>query len=109
MNTYKITNITNQANKRDVIYNINVDIEYVDNIIKKKITIKPGEHIYLMLHKLPISVNKLQIKKMVSVLEVNANELSNVINNSAKTEVIETPTKEEPLKKKNIKKETESK
>lgn len=109
MNSYKITNITNQANKRDNIYNTIVEIEYVDNIIKKKVTIKPGEYIYLTLHKLPISVNKLQIKKMVTVLEVNANELNNVIKNSVKSEVIETQIKEEPFKKKNVKKETESK
>lgn len=109
MNSYKITNITNQANKRDNIYNTIVEIEYIDNILKKKISVKPGECIYLTLHKLPMSVNKLLIKNLISVTEVTNNELNNAINDSKKTEVIDTPKKEEPFKKKNVKKETELK
>ena len=37
MNTYKITNITNTVGKRDFKYNSDLNIEYVDNMVKKTI------------------------------------------------------------------------
>lgn len=75
MNTFKITNITNLANKRGGTHNMNVDVEYVDNLLKKKINLKPGETFYLTTQKLPTSIYKLQVKSLISITEVSGNEL----------------------------------
>lgn len=80
MAIYKITNITNLAGKREANYNSSVDITYVDSMMKKTITIKPSETIFLQIYKLPISVQKLRVKKLVTVIEVSATELRNSMN-----------------------------
>jgi hypothetical protein len=110
MNTYKITNITNQLNKRESQYNSNVDIQYVDNMIKKTITVKPGETVYLSIDKLPTSIHKLKMKNFIIVLFMDTVELEHLIDKSkAKTveipEIVEQPI----ITKKRNKKENESK
>jgi len=80
MNIYKITNITNTAGKRDLKFNSTIDITYVDNMITKVIKIKPGETTYLNIPVLPISVHKLRVGKLISVVEVSESEQTNLIN-----------------------------
>jgi len=80
MNTYKITNITNLANKRDLQYNTILNIDYVDEMNKKTIKVKPGETVYLKISSLPLSVHKLRVKKLVSVVEITSTELNNRMN-----------------------------
>ena len=46
MGTFKITNITNLASKRDFKYNSILNIDYVDKMAKKIISIKPGDSAY---------------------------------------------------------------
>jgi len=75
MNTYKITNLTNTAGKRDMKFNSSIDVEYVDNMIKKTATIRPGESLFLTVHTLPLSVHKLRARNLVSVVEVSEKEL----------------------------------
>jgi len=75
MNTYKITNLTNTAGKRDPKFNSSLDIEYVDNMIKKIATVRPGESLFLTVHTLPLSVHKLRARNLVSVVEVSEKEL----------------------------------
>lgn len=114
MSTYKITNITNHANKRDYKYNSVLDIEYVDNMTKKIISVKPNDTIWLTVRSLPLSVRKLRIKNLITVTEVSDHELANVISNNAMkrdVKIIEPETHEEAIqkqnKKKTIKKEVE--
>jgi hypothetical protein len=76
MNTYKITNITNQLNKRDRKYKSGVEIVYVDKRIKKTIKIADGQTIYLAVVTLPLIVNRLRIKNLITVSEVSALELA---------------------------------
>jgi hypothetical protein len=80
MNIYKITNITNTAGKRDLRFNSTLDIEYVENMITKIIKIKPGETTYLNIPILPISVHKLRVSKLISVVEISESEQSNIMN-----------------------------
>jgi len=80
MNTYKITNITNFLGKRDVKFNVTVDIEYVDNMNKKILSVKPGDTAYLTIGTLPLSVHKLRIKKMITIVEVTPFELNKTMN-----------------------------
>ena len=76
MNTYRITNLTNTAGKRDFRFNSSLDIEYVDNMIKKTVSVKPGASLYLTVSSLPMSVHKLRVKNLISVIEVSAKELA---------------------------------
>jgi len=80
MNTYKITNLTNQAGKRDVKYNSTLDIVYVDSMMKKTVKIKPGETVYLTISSLPLSVHRLRVKKLISVVEIGKTELKQTMN-----------------------------
>ena len=82
MNTYKITNLTNTAGKRDFKFNSSLDIEYVDNMIRKIVTVKPGTSLYLTVPSLPMSIHKLRAKNLISVIEVSAKELADSINNA---------------------------
>jgi hypothetical protein len=90
MNTYKITNITNTAGKRDFKFNSSLNIEYVNDMMKKTSVIKPGESLYLTIANLPMSVHKLRIKNLVSVEEVSQSELEN-IKNTKKPKVAVAP------------------
>ena len=76
MNTYKITNLTNTAGKRDFKFNSPLNVDYIDKMIKKTVTIQPGASLYLTVPSLPISVHKLRAKNLISVVEVSAKELA---------------------------------
>jgi len=76
MNSYKITNITNLVGKRDSKFNTVVDIEYIDNRIKKTIKLKSGETVYLTVSSLPLSIHRLRVKNLISISEINAVELA---------------------------------
>jgi len=79
MSTYKITNITNTAGKRDFKFNSELSIDYVDNMVKKVIAIKPGNSIYLNVQSLPLSVHRLRVKGLITVTEVSPAELTKLI------------------------------
>ena len=95
MNTYKITNITNLAAKRDRQFNTTIAIEYVDKMTKKTISVKPGATVYLTTSSLPLSVHRLRIKNLIIVSEVDASEFQ---------KTVEKPKKKEPVKLKAVKK-----
>ena len=98
MTNYKITNLTNTAGKRDMKFNTVLNIEYVDEMKKKTINVKPGETVYLQISSLPLSVHRLRVKKLISVVEVSNNELNNSMNTTkphAVPPIIETPEEQE--------------
>jgi hypothetical protein len=97
MVTYKITNITNLVGKREIKYNSILDIEYIDSMMKKTIKVNPGDTVYLKISSLPLSVHRLRVKKLVSVVEINDSELKKTMD-AAKPPVIKTEI-EEPVKK----------
>lgn len=112
MNTYKITNITNLIGKRDVKFNSTLDITYVDSMIEKTIKIKPDETIYLQISSLPLSVHRLRVKKLISVVEISDNQfkrrLEIITPQPVKTEVIDESKKSDSItsvKKKEVKTE----
>ena len=99
MSIYKITNITNLAGKRDLQFNSILDISYVDEMMKKSVKVKPGETVYLTILSLPLSVHRLRVKKLVSVVEITKTELKNVMNIvkpivPKKVEIVENVNKE---------------
>jgi hypothetical protein len=82
MSTYKITNITNLAGKRDFKFNSELDIEYVDNMTRKILKVKPGNSVYLTVATLPLSVHRLRVKNLIAVEEVSVNELAQLMKQS---------------------------
>ena len=80
MSTYKITNITNTAGKRDFKFNSELSIEFIDNMIKKNISVKPGDSVFLTVQSLPLSVHRLRVKGLVTVSEISEVELAKTIN-----------------------------
>ena len=82
MSTYKITNITNLAGKRDFKFNSELDIEYVDNMTRKTLKVKPGSFVYLTIPTLPLSVHRLRVKNLIAVEEVSAIELAQLMKSS---------------------------
>ena len=82
MSTFKITNITNLLGKRDYKYNSAIDVEYVDNMTKKTITIKPNETKFLTISKLPISAHRMRVKNLITVTEVGAAEIVNAMSSN---------------------------
>jgi hypothetical protein len=99
MSTYRITNITNTAGKRDFKHNSILDIEYVDDMTKKIVKVKPGDSMFLTTSSLPLSVHRLRVKGLITVVEVSAVELANALENSKpKTEKKAAPKKEEKKK-----------
>lgn len=99
MSNYKITNITDTTGKRSTRFNSTLDIDYVDEMQKKSIKIKPGETVFLQIHSLPLSVHKLRARKLVSVVEISNSELKNNMNAVKppiiSSVVIETPEENE--------------
>lgn len=112
MNTYKVTNITNTAGKRDSKFNSELNIDYVDNMVKKTVKVKPGDSVYLTVHSLPLSVRKLRVEKLVTVIEIGKQELANLMSgktNKPKPFEIAVPEDnlQKPARKKTIKKDVE--
>jgi len=84
MNTYKITNLTNTAGKRDPKFNSTLDIDYVDAMMKKTVKVNPGESIFLQISTLPLSVHRLRVKGLISVVEISQSELKNTMEASSR-------------------------
>jgi len=107
MSTYKITNISNLAGKRDPKFNSIIDIIYVENMIKKIISVKPNNSVYLTIQSLPMSVHSLRAKGLITVVEIGDSELNNFINAKEERQVevrkIETEIHEDEMKKQNKK------
>lgn len=102
MSIYKITNISNLVGKRDNKFNSNVEIEYVDGIVKKTINIKPSETIFLTIDSLPLSIHRLRVKNLISVLEVGEHELTKSIDKSKPMNNLDEEEKKIELKKNNL-------
>jgi hypothetical protein len=106
MSTYKITNITHLAGKREVKYNSTIDIEYVDEMSKKIISVKPNETVYLTVPSLPLSVHRLRVKNLITVMEISTAELTKLLNDT-KPKVIRVENTEE-IEKKQQQKQTQT-
>lgn len=111
MNIYRITNITNKLGKRDDNFNTTLNITYVDNMEKKKISLKPQNNLYLIIKSLPLSVRKLRMKKLITVEEISNKEFEAIQRNenskkSSKGVTTTTTTKKTKTKSKKTKKRT---
>lgn len=75
MSTYKITNITHLAGKRDFKHNSVLDITVVNGMIKDTMKLKPDDSVYLTVNSLPLSVHRLRVKGLVTVVEVSPSDI----------------------------------
>ena len=98
MSTFKIINITNLASKRDFKYNSILDIDYVDKMTKKIISIKPGDTAYLTIPSLPLSVHRLRVKNLITVDEIDSIEFAKSMKNIKTKTVIKEVVDEEEKK-----------
>ena len=80
MNTYKITNITDNFPKRNPKYNTNVYIHYPNGIMKKTYILKPKETFYLTIDNLPISLHKERMCGTVIINSLSEKEAAREIN-----------------------------
>jgi hypothetical protein len=96
MNTYKITNLTDQLHKRDVHFKTPVKIQYINNRVKKTVEIKTGENLFLSVESLPLSIHRLRIKGLISVIEVNTAEIKKMTTPTPSKKVSEKPKTEAP-------------
>jgi hypothetical protein len=78
MNTYKITNITNQLHKRDINFKTPVKIEYIDDRKKKVTEVKTGENLFLTVATLPLSIHRLRIKGLINISEASVADLKKI-------------------------------
>lgn len=67
---YKITNLTDLLNKRDVDYNRKLTIDYLENMTNKKIDILPKQSTYIKINNLSLTAHKLRVKGLISVVEI---------------------------------------
>lgn len=102
MSTYKITNITHLAGKRDLKYNSVLDIEYVDQMVKKTVKIKPNDSLYLTISTLPLSVHRLRVKNLITVTEVSNKEMEQLKPKAPKLESKEDKKKKKPVAQKKV-------
>lgn len=93
MGIYRITNITHTLGKRNAKYNSILDIAYVEKMMNKIIKVKPNDSVYLTVNKLPLSVHRLRVKKLVTVVEISKNDLKDVIKAHNIQKEIEKPKK----------------
>jgi len=97
MNTYKITNTTNLVGRRDVKYNKTVDIEYIDNRVKKNVKLKAGDTVFLTVNSLPLSIHRLRIKNLITVTEISAAEFNKKIKKTKPKKVKKTKAEKKPI------------
>ncbi len=95
MTNYKISNITDKLNKRDVNYNKIIDFKFVDGMYVRHIKIEPGDFVVLTISKLPISVQKYKLKNLINIEIIGDDVLKNlreyknmgIVNNNKKDNI----------------------
>ena len=92
MGNFRITNITDRLGKRDIHYNTELKIAYVDGMDRKELAIGPGETTYLVVPKMPISIHRMRIKNWIKVDEIGDRELKKEMN---KEKMLKNPPAEQ--------------
>lgn len=70
MGKYKIKNLTDSFGKRDADYNKTISFQVSNGLMKKTITIEPGDELFIELKILPLDLQRLRIKNIVTVTEI---------------------------------------
>lgn len=87
MANYKIKNITNSLDKRNPNFNIILDLDYVDNMLKKTIKIKPNQEVVMSLGLIPQNINHLRMNKMIIIEEINDFQVQKICTNQNSIQV----------------------
>ena len=98
---YKIKNVTNLLDKRNSFLNTSVEIDYLKKgVIKEVIKLNVGEELIFESDFLPISVDKLKMKKHIRVTKITNNDVhglkSTTPQSQAKQHSQETSEKGQP-------------
>lgn len=100
MKSYKITNKTNKLHNRDRNYNSNVNIELIDNMIKRVIEISPGESIILNIKKIPLSIYRLVADNLISIESFKKpQQVEKAVKKSTVKQEIKKPVKQQTVEK----------
>jgi hypothetical protein len=101
MRYYKIQNITDTLNKRDIKYNLNLSIKYVNNMNNIEYILEPGKILYLQIKTLPTKIYNLKFKGMAVIEELDYGKFKKLlkIQNKKVTEKIEVKEVKPILKK----------
>ena len=70
MGKYRIKNLTDSFGKRDADYNKVVSFQVSNGLMKKTITIEAGDELFIELKILPLDLQRLRIKNIVTVTEI---------------------------------------
>lgn len=121
MTYYKIKNLTANLPKRHLHKDETLNIEYKFGFTKKTYNLKPNVTIYVSAPSLPISLHKLRMQSLVSIVEISENsflKLQNPTKNNSETKIIEkkpkqpitttTTTKKKTTKKRSYNKKEDS-
>lgn len=102
MGKYRIKNLTDSFGKRDADYNKTVSFQVSNGLMKKTITIEPGDELYIELKILPLDLQRLRIKNVIAVTEIGNLEFNSRLKaeqnknkpvqvNEVKPEIVENP------------------
>ena len=101
MSIYKITNITDTLPKRDSKNNSKVIVSYVNNMMREEIEVKPKDIIYLTIQQLPLSIHRLRMKNLITVVEVHESDLPDLQKGYQQKEITPSVKKQTPTEKGN--------
>lgn len=79
MGKYRIKNLTNELGKRDADYNKQISFQIKNGLFKKDVVINAGDELYIELKMLPLDLQRLRIKRLVSVTEIGNLEYNSKI------------------------------
>ncbi len=79
MGKYRIKNLTSELGKRDADYNKVISFQIKNGLFKKDVVINPGDELYIELKMLPLDLQRLRIKRLVSVTEIGNLEYNSKI------------------------------
>lgn len=111
MRNFKIKNITDALNKRDANKSRILDIACVEGFEKKITKLGAGKTMYLTTNSLDVSIHKMRVDKLITVIEVNKNEVYRK-NRILQRELLEKQNKPQPTpesKKKVVEKKSSKK
>ena len=95
MGYYKVKNITNTLGKRHPQRDTNVNISINEGLIAKNFELASGQEVAMECVKIPVDLQKLRVKGLVTISEMSRNKFVSLYNESQKPS---TPEKKEQVK-----------
>jgi len=74
MKYFKIRNVTDSLGKREIRFNSDLDVEFITGFVKDSIVLKPNQQLYMKTKTLPITLHKMRLQGLISIVEVDSKE-----------------------------------